>query len=174
MHLVDPGEEGRKDAQHGNEAPEEHHLGPVLVEQVLAKPKPVLLQPDVAPVAFQQPVAAGSADHVADVVPDDRARRRGNDDPEDREPAGRPRVNRGGDQHRLPRNRNADTFDAHEDEHRQIAIGREQAVEVARQEVQHSGASLPMASDPWYRQRARLPKINTGSVTRAAITKSVE
>src|SRR6266702_3473949 len=173
-HAVDPGEEGRKDAQYRNKPPEEHHLGPVLVEQVLAKPKPVLLQPDVASVVFHQPVAAGSADQVADVVPDDRARRRSNDDPKDRETARRPGVNRGGNQHRLYRNWNADTLDADEDEDRQVAIGREQAVEVARQEVQHSGVSLPMASDPGYRQRARLPKINTGIVTRAAITNSAE
>ena len=142
MHVVDPGEEGREDAQHGDEAPEEHHLGPVFVEQILAKAKPILFQPDVASVAFHEPVAAGSADQVADVVPHDRARRRGNDHPEDREPPGRPRVNRGGDQHRLSRNRNADTLDADEDEDRQIAIGRQQAVEVARQEVQHPRTSL--------------------------------
>src|SRR5207247_7554717 len=30
-HAVDPGEEGRKDAQYRNKPPEEHHLGPVLV-----------------------------------------------------------------------------------------------------------------------------------------------
>src|SRR5438132_2607699 len=116
VHAVDTGQKRGKDAQYGNESPEEHHLGPVLVEQVLAKPEPILLQPDVATVPSQQSVAAGSADQVADVVPDDRARRRGHDDPEDREPTRRSGVNRGGDQHRLTRNRYADALDADEDE----------------------------------------------------------
>ena len=149
MHVIDAGEEGSKDPQHGNETPEEHHLRPVPVEEILAKAQPVLLEPNVASVPFHQPVATRAADPVSDVVPQDRARRRGDDDPEDREPPRRAGIDGGGDQHGLARHRDADALDADEDEDGEVTIGRQQGVEVAREEAQHSGRAyrspIPLA-----------------------------
>jgi MFS family permease len=79
-HLAGSGEERRVGAQHGHEPAEEHHLGAMAVEQVTGDLQLLLVQPDLGPVAAGQPVAALVADPVADVVPDDRGRRRHQED----------------------------------------------------------------------------------------------
>ncbi len=73
VHLHRAGQEGGLGAKDRDEAAEEDDLAAVAIEQVAADLQPVLIDADVVAVAAQQPVAAGAADQVADVVADGRS-----------------------------------------------------------------------------------------------------
>src|SRR5207245_3695410 len=75
VHSVDTRQEGGEDAQNRYESPKEHHLRAVLIEEVLTEAQPILLETDVAAISFDQPIATGATDPVADVVAHDGARR---------------------------------------------------------------------------------------------------
>ena len=63
--MIDPGEEGREGAQHGDEAAEEDDLAAVPLEQILRHLQPALVDVDVAPVAIDERKAELASDPVA-------------------------------------------------------------------------------------------------------------
>ena len=74
--MIDPGEEGREGAQHGDEAAEEDDLAAVPLEQILRHLEPPLVDADVAPVAIDERKAELAPDPIAGVVAEDRRRGR--------------------------------------------------------------------------------------------------
>ena len=63
--MIDPGEEGREGAQHGDEAAEEDDLAAVPLEQILRHLQPALVDADVAPVAIDERKAELAPDPIA-------------------------------------------------------------------------------------------------------------
>ena len=72
MHARGAGEPRGPYAQPQDEAPEEHGLGAVTLEERLADAQHLLALALEGARALEQPASALAADHVADVVADDR------------------------------------------------------------------------------------------------------
>ena len=129
VHAVHAGQNARQNAQHGNEATEEHDLAAVTQEQVLADLQPGLVEPEVAPVARDQRRADPAADQVADIVTQDGGRGGHQHDRHDVELVGRAGIERGRQQRRLARDGYADGFEGNHREQRPQAVGVEQVMQ---------------------------------------------
>src|SRR5207247_9546865 len=91
VHLTQPSDDPRNDDDLAAEA----------AEEAFGLVQPLPGEQDVLAVPHHERVAAGSANNVADVVPGDRCQYGDHADSDDVEPPGA-RVDRGGDQDRLP------------------------------------------------------------------------
>src|SRR5918911_853723 len=128
-HAARAGEEGGVRAQDRDEATEEDDGAAVAVEEQPPDLELRFVDPDLGAVAPQQPIAAEETDPEADVVSDDRAPGRRRPHQLDRQVVSRTRIQRGDDDHRLARKRNAQAFDGDEGEDRRVAVLAEQGVE---------------------------------------------
>jgi len=119
----------RPDAQAEQEAPEEHRLGPVGLEERLADSQHLLALTGERAGALQQPAPAPAADLIADVVADDR--RGGGDRDHERDLqlalAG---EHGGGDQRGLARDRKPAGLAHHEHEQQRVAERLDKVVDV--------------------------------------------
>jgi hypothetical protein len=139
-------------AQPANEAGDRDDLASVPGEELLGPGNPVRREQHVPPEAGQQLAAAVAADEPADAVPRQRGRERDHGDGYDVQPA-RPRVDRGGDQHRLPRYRDAEVLQEQQQANRGVPVPvqvRRNRREQARQRGSRQAASAlvsPMLGD---------------------------
>ena len=153
LHVAETGEPRGGDPQDGDKASEEDRFRAVLLEEPLARRKRLLGVParEVPPV--DQRTAAEPAERVADVVSDDRSKRRDYDHREQRVLVVlRVREHRRGDQHGLAGDR--DTRGLHSYEH------EEEDEPVVEEELRHAPSSLG-GLDPRRRRPVVAPRCDS-------------
>jgi hypothetical protein len=121
-------------AQPANEAGDRDDLASVPGEELLGPGNPVRREQHVPAEAGQQLAAAVAADEPADAVPRQRGREGDHGDGYDVQPT-RPRVDRGGDQHRLAGNRDAEALQKQQATNCGVPV----PVQVGRDRGEHAG-----------------------------------
>jgi len=123
--TIDPGEQSREGAQHGDEPTEENNRAAIAQKEILAELLLALVEPDLRSPPCQQPLAKRPPDPKAEIVSQDRASRRAGDDQTDIETMGRARVNGRADQDGFTGHWDTGALQHHQDEDGRISIGRE-------------------------------------------------
>jgi hypothetical protein len=120
-HPGHAGDEPVSLTQPVHEAGDRDDLASVPGEELLGSCHPVRREQHVPPEPGQQRAATVAADQPADAVARHRGRERDHGDDHDVEPA-RPRVDRGGDQHRLPRYWDTEAFQQQQATNRGVPV----------------------------------------------------
>src|SRR5580704_13665897 len=111
-HAIGAGHDAGDGAQDRDELGDDDDLAAVTQEQILAEFYPRFVDPNIAAVAQQQPIAEIAADQIADAATDDRGDRRRHDHRHDVELVLGAGNDRGDDQGGLARHRKTDAFQA--------------------------------------------------------------
>ena len=122
-HLVDAGEQRRHGSQQRHKPAEEDDLATVPFEQVVPDGQALRRESDPESMAQQERLTDVPSDPVAGTVARDRARRCGGDDRTDMQPVRGARIDCGGHQHRLARERQSHAFERDDDGNDGIAVG---------------------------------------------------
>jgi hypothetical protein len=139
-------------AQPAHEASDRDDLAAVPGEELLSPRHPMRRKQHVPPETGQQPAATMAANGPADAVARHRDHERDHGDGHDVQPT-RSRVDRGGDQHRLPRYRDAEVLQEQQQANRGVPVPvqvRRNRREQARQRGSRQAASAlvsPMLGD---------------------------
>ena len=81
VHVACTCQQGHKNAQDRNKAPQKNNGATMVAEQVLAQNKPVGGQADLVPMLLQERQAKMPSDQVANIIPDDRPGNGGQSNP---------------------------------------------------------------------------------------------